>query len=333
MATTYIELTLRELLQIALGNPEISSTHLSLLQSFFDILLKKLDSRTEKIEIVGKMSTCMQGILRESRISPYPFDCAKVQIFAENLAKVEQLKERVVALENKLMAHFKQILNDEGKQSLHYSTNNFERFAQACESFCIRPEAEDALACKLVTNPQFIVHLIDSAISPLLREMDDKRKRLADLHAKFVDLKDRLNKALTALKENYKRCIFIEKLRTDFENVKATLEKTTSEIHNMLLAKLDKTELTFIKRKFHDQLSSVETDWNKLKTLLKREVEVKKDIGPHQCISCLGPIHCTREPAKPKPLEKCAEKKNNETRKEKKLSKIKTCAKVHLDSL
>nr|XP_014097282.1 uncharacterized protein LOC106622585 [Bactrocera oleae] len=331
MATTYIELTLHELLQIALGNPKIYSVHLSLLQSFFDILLKKLDSRTEKIEIVGKMSTCLQKILRESRISPYNFECAKVQTFSENLAKVELLKERVRVLENKLTAHFKQIRDDEGIQSTHYSTGNFEKFAEACESFCIYPKAEDTIACKLLTNTHFVVHLIDSAISPLLTEMDSRRKRLSDLHAKFADFKDRLNKELAELNESYNRCIITEKLRVDFESDKVTLEMTKSEIHNMLLAKLDKTEIIFIKKKFHEQLRNINREWNKLQTLLKRKMEVKKVIGPNQCISCLGPVHCIREPTKPIPLKKCAEEKNSEERKEKNCSKIKTCANLVLD--
>uniref|UniRef100_A0A034W3Q6 Uncharacterized protein n=1 Tax=Bactrocera dorsalis TaxID=27457 RepID=A0A034W3Q6_BACDO len=331
MATTYIELTLRELLQIALGSPKISSVHMSLLQSFFDILLKKLDSRTERIEIDGKMSTCLQGILRESRISPFRFECAKVETFSENFAKVEQLKERVGVLENKLMAHFKQIRREEGIQSTHYSLRNFGKFAAACESFCSCPKAEDEIACKLITNPHFIVHLIDSAITPLLNEMHGRRKRLSDLRVKFTDLKDRLNKELDELNENYNRCIITEKLREDFESDKITLEMTKTEIYNMLLAKLDKTEVTFIKRRFHEQLRKIDREWNKVQALLKRKSEVKKIIAPDQCISCLGPIHCVVEPAKPVPLKICAEQKNSEGRKEKKRYKIKTCPKLILD--
>uniref|UniRef100_A0A0K8WIJ3 Uncharacterized protein n=2 Tax=Bactrocera latifrons TaxID=174628 RepID=A0A0K8WIJ3_BACLA len=331
MATTYIELTLRELLQIALGSPKISSVHLSLLQSFFDILLKKLDSRTERIEIDGKMSTCLQGILRESRISPFHFVCDKVETFSENFAKVDQLKERVVMLEDKLMGHFKQIRHDECTQSTHYSLSNFEKFAEACESFCLCPKAEDEIACKLVTNPHFIVHLIDSAITPLLNKMDSRRKTLSDLYAKFVDLKDRLNEELDELNKNYNRCIITEKLREDFESDKITLEMTKTEIHNMLLAKLDKTEVTFIKRKFHEQLRKLDREWNKVQALLKGKSEVKKVIDPNQCISCLGPIHCAVEPAKPVPLKKCAEQKNSDGRKEKKRGKIKTCPKLILD--
>lgn len=331
MATTYIELTLRELLQIALGNPKISTIHLSLLQSFFDILLKKLDSRTERVEIVDKMSTCLQGILRESRISPYHFECANVHTFSENLAKVEWLKERVGALEDKLMAHFKQIRDDEGMRMMHYNTSNFEKFAQSCESFSVCPEAEDELACKLITNPHFVVLLIDSAISPLLSEMDDKRRRLSDLHEKFVDLEDRLNKGLAELNDIYNRCIITEKLRRDFENDKVTIEKTNNEIHNMLLAKLDKIEVTFIKKKFREQLRNIDAEWRKLQTLLKKKTEVKKVIDPNQCFSCLGSIHCAREPNKPKSSEKCVDEKNSEGRKEAKGSKIKTCANVLLN--
>ncbi|XP_050334298.1 uncharacterized protein LOC126761906 [Bactrocera neohumeralis] len=277
------------------------------------------------------MSTCLQGILRDSRISPFRFECVKVETFSENFAKVEQLKEHIGILEDKLMAHFKQIRHDEGTQSTHYSLSNFEKFAEACESFCFYPKAEDEISCKLITNPHFIVHLIDSAITPLLNEMDSRRKRLSDLHAKFVDLKDRLNKELDELNENYNRCIITEKLREEFESDKITLEMTKTEIRNMLLAKLDKTEVAFIKRKFHEQLRKIDREWNKIIALLKRKSEVKKVIAPNQCISCLGPIHCAVEPAKPVPLKKCAEEKNSEGRKEKKRYKIKTCPKLILD--
>uniref|UniRef100_W8C2G9 Uncharacterized protein n=1 Tax=Ceratitis capitata TaxID=7213 RepID=W8C2G9_CERCA len=292
----YIELTLKELLQIALGCPKISNVNLSLLHSFFDIILEKLDSRTEKIEIAGEVGFCLDKILKESRKSPYHFESAGIVKFEENLSKVRSLTRRVDILENKLSQHLKGIWAMEDVPNDHYSSSNFDKYAQACEKICMTPEPQDLFPCKLLTNQHFVLHLINMGISPLLAEMDIKRKKIKCLQEKFTDLKKLINTKLIEINEKYKHSIIAEKLRRDFENERAIYEITKIEIFEMMLAKLEKTELTFLKRNIQDEFKRLEKEWKKLQAVLKNAKKQKEDNKKKQCISCLESMDRPRTP-------------------------------------
>ncbi|XP_036337116.1 uncharacterized protein LOC118747237 [Rhagoletis pomonella] len=296
MTTTHIEVTLEQMLQMALGTPKISSINLSILHSLFDILLKKLDCQYEKVEIDRRDGACLQSILRKSRISPLPFNVENVGLISEKLKKLRHLEERHDNLAKQLEEHIEHIRTCNEKHNQTYAKKNWEPFCGACESFCDKPEPQSELHCLLLRDYNFIKKSKQIVEEPLIGPIIDMRKRLKTLHGEVLDYSRRLA-------EKCERLAYIEVLVKEIEKLsklivieKHLFTEAMQELQDMLDAKIYKVVLPELKRYINIEIEKIQ---NICKTLKKKSACLKATAFAGQsnsCLSCKGKLTCTQRP-------------------------------------
>uniref|UniRef100_A0A0K8VGG5 Uncharacterized protein n=1 Tax=Bactrocera latifrons TaxID=174628 RepID=A0A0K8VGG5_BACLA len=248
MTTTHIEVSLKEMLQMALGAPKISEINISILHCLFDILFKKLDCQYEKVEMDGQEAACLQSILRKSRIAPLPFNTDKVEVLSHKMKKLVHLRAHQKHLEEQLNEHLDEVRACNNKDSNMYSINDWSKYCGPCEWYCTNAETETDVYCNLLENYDFITKVKRIVEEPVIGPILNMRKRIEELHVHLLDYRRRLE-------EKSKRLSYIEYVANDIDKFsqlisleKRSFQQAMEELQRMMDGKMYKVVLPTLKK-------------------------------------------------------------------------------------
>ncbi|XP_053955462.1 uncharacterized protein LOC128861377 [Anastrepha ludens] len=296
MTTTHIEVTLEQMLQLALGTPKISSINLSILHSFFDILLKKLDCQYEKMQLDGLDGACLQSILHKSRISPLPFKVEKIEVISDKLKKLARLKERQLKFADQLEQHIEYVHKCNSKRQEASASRNWEEYSGPCETFCEMLEPSNELFCKLLNDSNFIKKCKQIIEEPLIGPIIDMRKRVEVMHVDLLDYQRRYA-------EKCERLAYIEALAKEIEKFtevivieKQSFMRAMAELQDMIDGKMDKVVLPALRKYIENETEKIRNVWKILSKSSSCPKSEELSVKSGTCLSCTGKLTCTQRP-------------------------------------
>ncbi|EDW26307.1 GL24429 [Drosophila persimilis] len=255
---SHVELTLEQLVRIAVGVPEMTHVNVAVLHSLLNVLLKKLNCQDDLVTIGGFEGKCMERILEQSKYSPLPFDVAAIVPISEQLGKVEQLEKRIADLEKNLECHFKQIRVCNQAKGKKFQSKMWEKYASPCEDLCTTCDEDNKIACSLLANVDFMKKLMRQIAGPILLQMEEVGKRLDKFYETLKEFL-RQTEALFQRLEVIKQCIMeIESLRIQLQEYNMTFIGTMEELQDMLDSKLDKVHMPALKMYIRDRFDDIE---------------------------------------------------------------------------
>ncbi|XP_067643625.1 uncharacterized protein [Eurosta solidaginis] len=311
MTTNHIEVTLEQMLQMALGAPEIKPINLSILHSFFDILLKKLDCQYEKVEIDGLDGACFQKILHNSRISLLPFQFDKIEAISNKLDKMANLKDHHAKLEKSFKAHLTHIRSCNNKNNDKYDFKNWEKYSASCESLCIKTSTS-GINCKLLKNYNFIKKIKEFVEEPLIGPISDMRRRIESLHVEIIDYRRRLNEQCERLASIDVLACKIEQLSRVVAEEEQLFIQAMVELQDMIDGKMYKVVLPALKKYIQTETDKINYICKLLQSKPTCRAIKKSAAESSACLSCAGKLICTQRPimiAAKRPAELKDEKK------------------------
>ncbi|XP_034656965.1 LOW QUALITY PROTEIN: uncharacterized protein LOC117894171 [Drosophila subobscura] len=256
---SHVELTLEQLVRIAVGVPELTHVNVAVLHSLLNVLLKKLNCKDDLVSIGGFEGKCLERILEQSKFSPLPFDVASIVPISEQLSKVEQLEKRIAELECQLECHFKQIRVCNRAKGKKFQSKMWEKYASPCEDLCTTCDEDNKIACSLLANVDFMKKLMRQIAGPILLQMEDVSKRLSKFYETLKEFL-RQTEALFQRLELVKQCVVeIENLRGLVQEYNITFIGTMEELQDMLDSKLDKVHMPALKKYIRDRFDDIDT--------------------------------------------------------------------------
>ncbi|XP_030385300.1 uncharacterized protein LOC115632335 [Scaptodrosophila lebanonensis] len=253
-----LELTMEELVRIALGVPELTRVNVAVLQSLLVMLMKKINCQNDLVTITGFESKCMEKILEQSKISPIPFNDENIVPISEKLDKVSSMEKRIEELEHKLEQHFQQIRICNKVNDKKYQMSTWEKYSSPCEDLCTACDEDNKIACSLLQNMDFMKKLLRRVATPILDQLDEisaKLERFYETLKAFLKKADELFERL----ELVKQCVVeIENLRKLVEEYNLTFIGTMEELQDMLDSKLDKVHMPALKKYIRDRFDDIE---------------------------------------------------------------------------
>uniref|UniRef100_A0A034W1X7 Uncharacterized protein n=1 Tax=Bactrocera dorsalis TaxID=27457 RepID=A0A034W1X7_BACDO len=296
MTTTHIEVSLKDLLQMALGAPKIGEINISILHCLFDILLKKLDCQYEKVEMDGQEAACLQSILRKSRIAPLPFNTDKVELLSDKMKKLAHLRAHQKQLEDQLNEHLDEVRACNNKDSDMYSIKDWSKYCGPCEWYCTNAETKADVCCNLLENYDFITKVKRIVEEPVIGPILNMRKRIEELHVHLLDYQRRLE-------EKSRRLAYIEYVANDVDKFsqlisleKQSFQQAMEELQRMMDGKMYKVVLPTLKKYIQTETEKI----NEVCAMLKKKesCDSPKEFSgaPKTCLSCRGELTCTSRP-------------------------------------
>lgn len=253
-----VELTLEEMVRIAVGVPELTHVNVAVLHSLLNVILKKLNCEKDMVSIRGFEGKCMERILQQSKISPLAFDVEAVVPISEQLDKVQQLEKRIKELETKLECHFQQIRICNKAKDKKFKIHSAEQYASPCEDLCTTCDEDNKIACSLLANMDFMKKLMRRIATPILNQMEEVSRKLEKFYVtlqKFLQQTEALFKRL----ELVKQCVVeIENLRALVQEYNLTFIGTMEELQDMLDSKLDKVHMPALKKYIRDRFDDID---------------------------------------------------------------------------
>ncbi|XP_065361856.1 uncharacterized protein LOC135955434 [Calliphora vicina] len=279
--------TLHDLAKIALGAPELTNDHLSVLQSLLIILLQKLNCHNESVRIQGFPAKCMEKLLKETASScHYDFQLSTVKGFQEKYEILEQLERKTEEIDIKLEEHFEQIRNCH-KTNL-FDVTMWDFYAASNEDLCTLYMQRNKEFCLLARNTVFNKEL-RSRVSNLMVE------RLKEFEAKIEGMQNKLKETIELANKSADMQKFIEAIVKDIENMRRSLDKNSDkfreamlETQEMLNCKLDRVTLPALK-KYLDQRYDVIKEHLKMLQKESSKCHSTKPLAMENkktCLSC-----------------------------------------------
>ncbi|KAI8126421.1 hypothetical protein CVS40_3717 [Lucilia cuprina] len=263
--TTPKTFTLDELAKIALGAPELTNEHLSVLQSLLIILLQKLNCHNETVRIQGFPAKCIQKLLNETTSEvKYDFQMTTIKSYEEKWKLLEKLENKTQEIDDKIEGHFEEI-----HLCTLYTKHNKER-------------------CLMVGNSVFNVGLRNRVSIFLVERVKEYETKIDSMVDKLKEIKQLVNKAA-----GKQKCI--EYMVNDIEDIRSCLNKNEQvfreamlETQEMLNCKLDRVTLPAMKKYLEQRYAEINEF---LKELQKesRKCHILKPMlmeDKNSCLSC-----------------------------------------------
>uniref|UniRef100_A0A0A1XID4 UvrABC system protein A n=1 Tax=Zeugodacus cucurbitae TaxID=28588 RepID=A0A0A1XID4_ZEUCU len=296
MTTTHIEVTLKEMLQMALGAPKIGKLNITILHCLFDILLKKLDCQHERVELEGQEAACLQSILRKSNIALLPFNSDKVELLSHKMEELTHLRTHQENVENQLNEHLEEIRACNNKDNSMYSTNDWFKYCGPCEWYCTNAETETDIYCNLLENYDFITKVKRLVEEPVIGPIMNMRKRIEELHVQLLDYQ-------RLLAEKCKRLSYIDTIALDIDKFshlivleKNSFQTAMEELQSMMDGKMYKLVLPTLKKYIQTEMEKINEVCNMLKKKERCGSNMKFSGTTTTCLSCTGKLTCTSRP-------------------------------------
>ncbi|KNC33120.1 hypothetical protein FF38_04712 [Lucilia cuprina] len=285
--TTPKTFTLDELAKIALGAPELTNEHLSVLQSLLIILLQKLNCHNETVRIQGFPAKCIQKLLNETTSEvKYDFQMTTIKSYEEKWKLLEKLENKTQEIDDKIEGHFEEIRK-------YHKTNVFDPiywdlYAAPNEDLCTLYTKHNKERCLMVGNSVFNVGLRNRVSIFLVERVKEYETKIDSMVDKLKEIKQLVNKAA-----GKQKCI--EYMVNDIEDIRSCLNKNEQvfreamlETQEMLNCKLDRVTLPAMKKYLEQRYAEINEF---LKELQKesRKCHILKPMlmeDKNSCLSC-----------------------------------------------
>lgn len=188
-----VELKLKDLVKIALGAPTLNHVHVTVLHSLLDILLKKLNCQNEAVTVDAYEGGHLDKILQGAKISPLAFDDTHVECIGKRLQMLDQLERDVQKLDDKLECHLKEAKRPDNSHDIKVDFVNWECYAG--EQLCTLCDPNDAVACMLLKNTDFMRKMLRRISSPMVERVFVLEDKLKLLHEEFMAFVKRAEEA------------------------------------------------------------------------------------------------------------------------------------------
>lgn len=193
-----IELSLEDLLQIALGTESLTGVNTIVLHSLLDLVLKKLGCENEKISISGYDAMVVEKLLQESSISPLPLGSNQTRKPVKQLDCLNQLENIINDLEEKLDKHLQEVQNEGSLRSFNNSFSNSPIFFR--EHICSTCDPDMKNICNFIADAKFKHTILEETILPVYKHLQAMSKKLEDFEIEFVKWLEFMEKHLENIK-------------------------------------------------------------------------------------------------------------------------------------
>ncbi|XP_073838965.1 uncharacterized protein [Musca autumnalis] len=278
--------TLSELANAALGGPAITIDHLSVLQTLFSILLKKLNCENETIQITGFEGPLCREIFNNSNLISLKFKTKNNENYQKYYDLLDKLETQTKCMQDTLEKHFAEIRKRCATNE--FSAKFWDFYASPTEDLCTLYSDYNKEFCIMAQHPTFNVEIRRRMTLPVVR-------RISEFDAKVEAMQDTLRKTNQIADEVMAKLNLVESLIGDVESKRQEIQKqwqTTrealQETQEMLNCKLERIALPTMKKDLEKRFSTVDKHIALLRRLPynctpNTVLDVKKE---GTCISC-----------------------------------------------
>ena len=208
-----LQLTLKQLAEVALGGPEFTSVNMALLQTLLNILLNKLNCADEQINLTNtdeSLMNCLKYLFEKAKMSPIPVDDENITLNFNYLATLGTLSELLQDIEAQLDDHLK---------------DDFE--LKHCNDLCTIGIKEAENACKLLKNTDAVRDILDVSFGPAFKLMQTIDVKLQELESTYEHM-------INNQRLSFYKATFVEDLMMYYINLETQLgEYTAKFLHTM----------------------------------------------------------------------------------------------------
>ncbi|XP_037949746.1 uncharacterized protein LOC119680820 [Teleopsis dalmanni] len=238
-----IQMTIGQLVQLALGTPNITKFNMALLHTALNFIMKKLHCEEDKIQLEGIVFEKLNDRLESSLISAIPIINEGIDIFTTNLKLLDEIEECIQSAENKLNFHvidscYKNMENIEGLHTI--------------------VDKESEIAVSLLQNEDFLKWLCRTLTAPTVDRLNVIGKKIDHLGSEFYSFSYRISEEYADAKL---LPIVLQKLY-NLKNLIANNHKNfisaMTELHWILNAKMDVSHIPPFKKEFFAALKEID---------------------------------------------------------------------------
>lgn len=278
------ELKLQDLVNIALGSPQLTHVNIAVLQSLIQILLKKLNCQDEAVTLNSYESKHLENMLKNSKTSPLIFNEDHIQIINEKLERLDNLQEFVNNLDGKLNRHLEELQRKSNFSETVFQWDNWP--SCGCEDLCTTCDPENDMACKILKNTDFLKKLLRRISSPMVDRMFYFEEKIKKLYEEFSSFIEKAEEEFLKIQLLEKCIVEIENLRKNLEEHQTQFMNAMEEIQDMLDSKLDKIHMSALKKYIHDNFQHIDSCINNLQDKKQCHRAAGIIIEGIRCVSC-----------------------------------------------
>lgn len=238
--TAELELSLEDLLQMALGTESIIGVNTIALHSLLDLVLKKLGCENEKVSINGYDAMVIEKLLQESSISPLAFETNQMKT-VKQFDCLSQLEITVKDLEEKIDKHLEGVQHDNSIKSFNNSFSNSPIFSR--EHICSTCEPNMKDICNFIADSKFKHKILEQIILPVYKHLQAMSKKLEDFEIEFVKWLEFMEQHLQTI--SLKDTVMIRILEVDEEltNYRNEFMNAMEDLQDILDTKVDRCDV------------------------------------------------------------------------------------------
>uniref|UniRef100_A0A0A1XJD0 RNA-binding protein AU-1 n=1 Tax=Zeugodacus cucurbitae TaxID=28588 RepID=A0A0A1XJD0_ZEUCU len=235
-----LELSLEDLLQIALGTESLTGVNTIVLHSLLDLVLKKLGCENEKISISGYEAMVIDKLLKESSISPLVFDSIQMKT-VNQFDCLSQLERTVDELEEKIDKHLEEVRNDEPTRSSNDSFPNLPILSK--EHICSTCDPAMKDICNLFADSKFKQSIFEKTILPVYKRLQAMSKKLEDFEIEFVTWLEFMEQYLENISQKDTVVIRILEVDDELTKYRDHFMRTMEDLQDILDTKVDRCDV------------------------------------------------------------------------------------------
>lgn len=278
------ELKLQDLVNIALGSPQLTRVNIAVLQSLIQILLKKLNCQDEAVTLNSYESKHLENMLKSSKTSPLIFNEDSIEMINEKLERLDKLQEFVNNLDGKLNRHLEELQRKSNFGETFFQWDNWPSYD--CEDLCTTCDPENDMACKILKNTDFLKKLLRRISSPMVDRMFYFEEKIKKLYEEFTRFTEKAEEEFLKIQLLEKCIVEIENLRKKLEEHQTQFMNAMEEIQDILDSKLDKIHMPALKKYIHDNFQHIDSCINNLQDKKQCHRAAGIIVEGIRCVSC-----------------------------------------------
>ncbi|XP_075161324.1 uncharacterized protein LOC142234129 isoform X2 [Haematobia irritans] len=279
-------LTLGDLVTIALGGTNLTCEHLGILQNVLLLLLRKLGCEEEKVQIYGFDGKCLKEILGKCQQPLIKMSSLNKETFQTYFTILEDLNTRVQAMQQKLDRHFAEIKSR--CASNEFKARFWDIYASPTEDLCTLYSEYNKEFCTMAQNPTFNREMRRRVTKPVLERMQIFEEQIEEIRGKLQGINVMADKANEKLKILPSLIGEIESKRHEIDKQQLVVRQAINEIEEMLNSKLDRITLPALRKYMEHRFQAIDDHISSLKnSKFNCPSATKLDFSnENYCISC-----------------------------------------------